>query len=385
MTDRYIDTPEGLEELCNELGGSQWLTLDTEFIREKTYYPRLCLLQVANESVVACVDPLALANLDPLLDVLYDPAITKVLHAAHQDLEILFGLRGTVPAPIFDTQIAATVLGGGDQIGYGNLVKTELGIELEKAHARADWCRRPLEQDQIKYAADDVRYLRDIYHRQFAQLVELDREEWLIDDFATLSDPERYTNSPEQAWQRIKGAGRLKGVQLAVLQQLAAWREQRAVAADRPRRWIVADAILLDIARHMPDSLTKLERIRGVEEKLIKRDGQVLLERVASGRKAPRDTWPEVKEGPRLAPEQDEVVDTLMAVLRARCRARQVSPAAVANRRDLERLVLGERDLPLLRGWRHAVAGADLQAMLEGSMALSIQEGRLAIEAAPTA
>ncbi len=382
MTDRYIDTPEGLEELCSELRDSQWLTLDTEFIREKTYYPRLCLLQVANESVVACVDPLALPSLDPLLDVLYDPAIAKVLHAAHQDLEILFGLRGSLPTPIFDTQIAATVLGGGDQVGYGNLVKSELGIELEKAHARADWCRRPLEPDQIKYAADDVRYLRDIYTRQIQKLQELDRGEWLAEDFAALSDPRRYTNPPEQAWQRIKGAGRLKGVQLSVLQQLAAWREQRAVDSNRPRRWIVADAILLDIARHMPDSRTKLERIRGVEDKLVKRDGETLLERVQSGRKAPRDTWPQVTEGPRLAPEQDEVVDTLMAVLRARCRSRQVSPAAVANRRDLERLVLGERDLPLLRGWRYAVAGEDLQAMLEGSMALSIQKGRLAIEEA---
>ncbi len=382
MTDRYIDTPEGLEELCNELRGSQWLTLDTEFIREKTYYPRLCLLQVANESVVACVDPLALPSLDPLLDVLYDPTITKVLHAAHQDLEILFGLRGAVPAPIFDTQIAATVLGGGDQVGYGNLVKAELGIELEKAHARADWCQRPLEKDQIQYAADDVRYLRDIYSRQFGQLLELDREEWLADDFAALSDSGRYTNPPEQAWQRIKGAGRLKGVQLAVLQQLAAWREQRAVASDRPRRWIVADAILLDIARQMPDSRTKLERIRGVEEKLVNRHGEALLERVESGRSAPRDIWPQAKESSRLVPEQDEVVDTLMAVLRARCRSRQVSPVAVANRRDLERLVLGERDLPLLRGWRYAVAGEDLEAMLEGSIALSIQEGRLAIDEA---
>lgn len=382
MSDRYIDTPEGLEELCSQLRGSPWLTLDTEFIREKTYYPRLCLLQVANEELVACVDPIALPDLNPLLDILFDPEVTKVLHAAHQDLEILYTLRGEVPGPIYDTQIASTMLGNGDQIGYGALVSAELGIDLEKAHARADWCRRPLEPEQIQYAADDVRYLRDIYRSQLQRLTELDRLAWLDEDFAALSDPKRYANPPETAWTRLKGAGRLKGVQLAALQQLAAWRETEASRTDRPRRWVLGDALLLDIARRMPDSRKQLERIRGMEEKLVKRHGEAILEAVRKAREIPRDQWPRIAEGPRLAPEQDEVVDALMAVLRSRCRRQHVSPSAVANRRDLEKLVLGVEDLPLLRGWRHAVAGEALRAMINGRMALSIQEGALSLDEA---
>lgn len=378
MTDLYIDTPEALDRLCDQLRGSEWLTLDTEFLREKTYLPRLCLLQIANDDVVACIDPLELPDLSPLLALLYDPNIVKVLHAAHQDLEIFFAMTGQVPAPIFDTQLAATVLGGGDQVGYGALVKAELGIDLAKAHARTEWCRRPLEPDELRYAADDVRYLCQVYHRQRDRLRELNREAWLAEDFTAMSDPARYTNPPELAWLRIKGAGRLKGGQLAVLQAVAAWREREAQSSDRPRRWVMRDEVLLDVARQQPDSRPRLERIRGVDERFVRRHGDAVLAAVREGRDTPRDQWPTISEGPRLAPEQDEVVDAMMSLLRACCRDNDVSPAAVAGRRDLEKLLLGE-DVPVVHGWRRVVAGEALLAMLKGELTLGVRNGRLQV------
>ncbi len=379
MTALYIDTPEQLDALCQQLKRHDWLTLDTEFLREKTYRPRLCLLQVANPDVIACVDPLAITDLSPLLDVLYDPAITKVLHAAHQDLEIFYEMRGEVPAPIFDTQIAATLLGQGEQIGYGNLVKIELGIELEKAHARADWCHRPLDDAQLEYAADDVRHLRDVYLSQRKQLNELGRGEWLQPDFDDLVDPARYSNPPEQAWRRLKGSNRLKGVQLAVLQALAAWREERAQQSDRPRRWIMKDDILLDMAKQMPQEIAKLKRIRGLEDGVVQRHGETLLELIADAKNLPKEQWPKPKGGKRLPLEQEPLVDVMMALLRERCRRQNISPGAVAGRRELEQMVMGETELSLLHGWRAAIAGTALQQLLEGKLALMVDNGQLEI------
>ncbi|MEN8171081.1 MAG: ribonuclease D [Pseudomonadota bacterium] len=375
----YIDTPEALDSLCAQLRNHNWLTLDTEFLREKTYRPRLCLLQVANPDVVACIDPLALPSLGPLLELFYDPAITKVLHAAHQDLEIFFDMRDAVPGPIFDTQIAATLLGQGEQIGYGALVKEVLGLELEKGHARADWCQRPLDEAQLKYAADDVRYLRDVYLSQLSRLRELEREEWLAEDFADMVSPARYSNPPQLAWQRLKGANRLRGVQLAILQQLAAWREEQAQQSNRPRRWIMKDEILLDLARHMPQNTNSMQRIRGLEEGTIKRHGKVLLQAITSGRDIPKEQWPTVKKGLRLPAQQDSLVDIMMALLRERCREQAISPGAVASRRELEKLIMGERDIPLLHGWRAAIAGESLLSLLQGELSLTVRNGQLTI------
>jgi ribonuclease D len=338
---------------------------------------------VANPGVIACIDPLALPSLEPLLELLFDPAITKVLHAAHQDLEIFYEMRGAVPAPIFDTQIAATLLGQGEQIGYGALVKEVLGVELEKAHARADWCQRPLDAAQLSYAADDVRYLRDVYLSQLAQLRKLERESWLAADFAEMVDPARYSNPPQLAWQRLKGTNRLRGEQLAVLQQLAAWREEQAQRGDRPRRWILKDEILLDLARHMPQDNAGMQRIRGLEEGAVTRHGKALLQAITLGRATPQEQWPTVKQGARLPVEQDALVDVMMALLRERCREQAISPIAVAGRRDLEKLIMGERDIPLLHGWRAVIAGNSLLALLQGELHLSVRDGRLTVQPVP--
>jgi len=375
--DLYINSTRELQQLCVRLQQHDWLTLDTEFIREKTYRPRLCLIQVANPEVVACIDPLAIDDLTPLLDILYDPKLTKVLHAARQDLEIFFELRGHLPQPIFDTQIAATLLGQGDQIGYAALVMDELGIALDKGHARTDWCQRPLDAAQLLYAADDVRHLREVYLRQYQRLETMGRLTWLEEDFNTLTDPQLYRNPPELAWQRIKGTNRLRGVQLAVLQQLAAWREERARQLDKPRRWIVGDDQLLDMSRLMPLDITQLDRLRGLEEGTKRRYAEEWFKVISEANQMPRERWPVVQEGPRLESSQEPIVDALMALLREYCDEAQVTPAAVASRRDLERLVLGDSEIPLLHGWRAAIAGEKLNAFLRGETAIAVNQGRL--------
>lgn len=376
--DLYIADTAALQELCATLQRHPWLTLDTEFIREKTYRPRLCLIQVANPDVVACIDPLAVDDLTPLLDLLYNPAITKVMHAARQDLEIFYELRGHLPQPIFDTQIAATLLGQGDQIGYAALVLEELGILLDKGHTRTDWCQRPLDEGQIRYAADDVRHLREVYQRQHQRLEAMGRLEWLAEDFNALVDPQLYRNPPELAWQRIKGANRLKGVQLAVLQRLAAWREERAQQFDKPRRWIVGDDQLLDMARLMPQDNKQLDRLRGVEDGAKRRYAEEWFTAIGEAKQLPREQWPTIKEGPRLESAQEPIIDALMALLRICCDEAQVTPAAVASRRDLERLVLGDSEVPLLHGWRAAIAGEQLSTFLRGETAITVNQGRLA-------
>lgn len=375
----YINTPDALQQLCDELSHSQWLTLDTEFIRERTYSARLCLIQIANTERVACIDPLALPDLGPLHELLFNPAITKVLHASRQDLEIFYELFGEVPAPIFDTQIAATLLGNGDQIGYGNLVKAELGIELEKGHARTDWCQRPLDEDQLAYAADDVRHLRDIYLKQVENLQAKGRDNWLDEDFNDLIQPSLYQNPPELAWRRVKGAGRLKGIQPTILKALAAWREERAQQSDKPRRWILKDDVLLDLSRLMPESKAKLGRIRGLEENTINRNGDKLLALIAQAKKTPRDEWLTIDQGKRLPADKESLVDAMMAVLRQCCAEQRISPAAVAGRKELERLAMGDTESLLLHGWRAEIAGHAIQALLRGELLISVDGGKLLV------
>ena len=279
----YLADQPALTEFCAGLRGIPWLALDTEFIREQTYYAQLCLIQVASPDRIACIDPLALPSLEPLLEILYDPAITKILHAAYQDLEIFHDLNGHVPAPVFDTQLAATALSYGDQVGYANLAWQMLGVDLEKTHTRVNWQQRPLQPEWLAYAADDVRYLGEIYQRQQALLAEQGRIGELTESFAALADPARYESLPQEAWRRVRDHRRLRrNSQQAVLRALAAWREKQAIDHDRPRRWILHDGPLLDMARRMPTDLDQLAQIRGLPTTTLRRHGQALLALIAA-------------------------------------------------------------------------------------------------------
>jgi ribonuclease D len=336
-------------------------------------------VQIATPEVTACIDPLALDDLSPLLDLIFDTRITKVMHAARQDLEIFYHLRKAVPAPVFDTQIAALLLGYPDQVGYGNLVSEMLGVNLEKKHTRADWSRRPLSQDQIRYAADDVVYLAKVYQYLLEKLGNLGRLEWLSGDFEQLTSPELYQNSPVDAWLRVKGASRLKGASLSILQALAEWREQGAQERDIPRGWLMRDDILIELARHRPDSMSSLEGIRGLGERLLKRHGEHLLGLIADAEKRAPVPFPNRDIPKRLTPSRVALVDVMMAVVRISAEKHSLSPAVLATRTQLERLVTGDADSGLMRGWRRKLVGERLQALLDGDLQLSVRKGELVL------
>jgi ribonuclease D len=376
---QYIDSAPELARFCGQLATAGWFTLDTEFLREKTYYPRLCLLQIATPDSIACIDPLALDNLDPILDLIFDAGITKVMHSARQDMEIFYHLRGAAPVNVFDTQIAALLLGYPDQIGYGSLVSEVLDVNLEKLHTRADWSLRPLTADQIDYAADDVIYLVDVYRNLHARLVERGRLAWLDEDFARLSSDALYSNPPADAWLRVKGGNRLKGAALAVLQALAGWRESLAQQRDRPRGWILRDDALIEIARHRPASVEELGRIRGLQEAFIRHNGEQLIKLIATAGRQPPTPFPDTGLRLSLAPEQDALVDVMSAVVRISGIEHALNPAVLATRKQLERLVSGDADVDVMHGWRRKLVGERLQALLNGELKLSVRNGTLVL------
>lgn len=373
----FIDSAATLAELVARLRRCAWLAVDTEFLREKTYYPKLCLVQVAIPGTVACIDPLAIDDLSPLLELLLDENVTKVFHAARQDLEIFFQLCERVPSPVFDTQVAAPLLGYPDQVGYGNLVKAVLGVNLDKLHTRADWSERPLSAGQLRYAADDVIYLMDLYRDLHDRLLARGRLDWLAGDFRKLSSETLYRTRPDDAWLKVKGGNRLNGARLAVLQALAAWREAQAMQRDRPRGWLLRDDALVDIARQRPDSMAALKKIRGLNERLLQRDGETLLGHVreAAGNKpAP---FPGKRRELPLTAAQDALLDIMMAVVRLTAAENDMNPTSLATRRQLEGLVRGDTDSEVLQGWRRPLLGERLQAMLAGETTFTIRDGKV--------
>ena len=374
---RFVDTPQALTQLCRELQTAEVIAVDTEFIREKTYFAKLCLIQVASDAVTACIDPLALDNLDELLAVLYDPAKLKLFHAAWQDLEIFYDQWGRIPAPVFDTQIASALLGFSDQIGYANLTEQLLHVQLDKSAVRTDWAQRPLSAQQLNYAADDVNYLLKLYPIILGRLAERGRTDWLEEDFAVLTDPEGYAKNADKAWQRVSGHGRLKPRQLAALQRLASWREKQARQHNKPRKWILSDDVLVTLARHLPSEYAQLAKIRGLPERLLKQSGQDIITAINDALILEDNALPSVTQKQRLSTEQECLSDTLMAYLRLLAQQNQISPASLGTRKDIEKLVRGNREIPLLHGWRGHLAGTPLLNMINGKVALTVKAGEV--------
>lgn len=374
MTIQYIDRPEQLPQLCEQIHQESWIALDTEFLREKTYYPKFCLLQIAAPGWVACVDPLAIPDLTPLLDAIYNPNITKVLHSCRQDLEIFFQITGKIPQPIFDTQIAAPLLGFQENPGYAMLVSSFLNINLSKAHTRADWSERPLSPDQIQYAADDVIYLCKIYTIMCEQLEKLGRLNWLESDFALLNNPELYQLSPENAWLKIRGKNKLTGRQLSILQTLSEWRERTAQSENKPRNWLLPDDMLLELGKLQPVTTADLAKIRNINERSMNRYGKVICELIDTARQHPPKPLHE-KDGTGKKTQQHEaILDVLSAVVRIRAEENSLNPIILATRKDLEQLLFAEEDCLLLQGWRYNMAGKELQGLLEGKYSLSLTQ-----------
>lgn len=378
MEELFVDSQEKLSNLCALIEASDVIAIDTEFLREKTYYAQLCLIQIATDEVIACVDPLNIPNLDPFLDLLYQPNRVKVLHSARQDLEIFFDLKGDLPKPIFDTQVAATLLGYGDQLGYANLVKAMLSKPIDKEHSRTDWSKRPLDDAQVHYAMNDVRYLIPIFRQQKKRLSEKGREQWLKADFDTLTDKALYSPEPEQLWKRVKGTRILKRGQLTVLQQLSMWREQRAKEWNRPRKWVLPDDVLVDIARRCPASMQALEKIRGWSN-YIKKSANEILKLIEKAKSLPESQWPVADRAKPLTVQQEALVDLLMSVIRMRALENDVTPAVLLTRKELENLVLGERNLAVLSGWRQELIGKELLECIAGKKLISVKEQRIVI------
>lgn len=279
----FIDSDSALTQICGQLQGCSWLAVDTEFERVNTYYPELCLLQMVGNGMTVVIDPLAIANLEPIYEVLYATSILKVFHAARQDLEIFFHVKGKVPVPLFDTQIAAAALGHDQHIGYANLIWEILGVELAKTQTRTNWKRRPLSRSQIKYAADDVIYLAQVYEVLLAKLNASGQLSSLDEEFNALTKPEVYLPAPETMWLKIRAARNLDEKALAVFQQLAAWREITARAENLPRGWVLHDNTLIEMARLLPASREDLSRISGMREQVVERHGETLVEIIGRG------------------------------------------------------------------------------------------------------
>lgn len=373
----YVDSTDKLQQLCLSIKDAPTLILDTEFVREKTYRAKLCLLQIATDDIVACVDPVAISDISPLMNIINEQSKLKVLHAARQDYEIFYDLTGQLPQPLFDTQLAASLLGYGEQVGYASLVSKILGIQLDKAHTRTDWSKRPLSEAQIKYASDDVVYLRQLYPLLTQQLKEKGREDWLNEEFDSLCQKELYLTKLDDAWQRVKGINRLRPRQLAAAKNLSHWREEMAIKKDLPRRWIISDDILLAIVQLLPKNKSQLESIANIKKAFIDKSGDTVLNCVKKALELDNASLPSVKKPERLTAEQEIVADLLLIQLKIIANNQNISVSNIANRKMLEKLIKGEKDIALLKGWRYQLAGKKIQDLYNNKFALHIENNKV--------
>jgi ribonuclease D len=358
-----ITTTAELSATLARLAPGDFVALDTEFMRESTYFPKLCLIQAATAGACAVLDPLALPDLAPFWEFLGSRQRIKVLHAARQDLEVLATATRDqpVPGPIFDTQIAAALLGYPAQIGYGSLVAERLGHTLAKGHTRTDWTRRPLTPEQLQYAEDDVRYLVPLYLDLRAALEAAGRLEWLHEETRELEQLELQRTDPDAAWRRLKGLDRLPPQQRATAKLLAQWREAAAVKHDKPRGWILADDALREIAERLPATLRDLEGIRNLPPGVVRRRGEELLALIERARGEAANEAA-ASNPPRPQPQQLALVTKLMNVAREIAQHAKINAEVLATRRDIEQLVFARRTEHLLNGWRRDVIGEPLLA-----------------------
>ena len=366
MSSTMFTTPAQISALAARLAAAPAVALDTEFMRERTYRAQLCLLQLADARGPLCVDPLAGAPLTPLAAALAPPVGTatpvKIMHACRQDIEVLLPALGMV-RPVFDTQIAAALCGMPAQIGYAELVRRQLGIQLPKGQTRTDWAQRPLSEAQVDYALDDVRYLAQLRESLMEQLDNLGRGAWLTEELAGLEDPGAYLVDPQQAWLRVRSLKGLDPDRARLAQAIAAWREQRASTRNQPRGWILDDAVMRDIVIRAPRAMEDLAAIPDIQQGFLKHSGERVLQLIQeAGLPVP---LPPLPPRPPVDPAQMAVVKKLSAVLQAMAAELKLAPEVLATRRDLEQLADGRRDgAAVLTGWRRAVIGEALLAAL---------------------
>lgn len=377
----YVDTPEALRALVDRFRQAPLVGIDTEFMRERTYFAKLCLVQVSTAEESAIIDPIAVTDLSPLCELLTDRKVLKVLHAGTQDLEIFYRICGESTAPVFDTQVAATLAGFPQQVGYGALVHELLGVKLDKGDTYTDWGKRPLSTTQIEYALNDVRYLPEVHKLLTERLADGNRLAWLADDFSDLEAEETYQLDETALWRRVKRVSSLNRRQLAIAREVTAWREREAMRRDVPRRWVLGDESIVEVARRAPATVDDAYAIRGVGDKVGRGAMSGLLAAVQAGVSCAEDDLPSLPKRKRPTGDVDGPVDLMVALVRLRARQNGVAMPLLASRDDLERLAAGERDSsPLLEGWRRTMVGNELVELIDGEISLSVSDGELVVQ-----
>ncbi len=377
----YVTDQRALESLCHTLRQSPRLALDTEFVGEDTFIPRLELIQVATAATAAVIDFPAVqasGSLDVFWELICDAKIEKIVHAGRQDLDLFAIHAGQIPKPFFDTQVAAAMVGYGAQVAYANLVQRLHGTKLAKAHTFTNWSARPLSDDQIAYALEDVEFLLSIHTHLQDRLSTLGRLEWVSEEFARLETAVgEKSREPQERYQRIRGWDTLKPKGAAVLRELAAWREAEARRRNVPRGRVMRDEVLLQLARHPPKSVNELRGLRGVHSSEVDRHGGQLLATITSALALPPSAWPEVPRERKPDPESTGIVELLQAVLKARAAEEGIAPTMLATSADLQTLVEAKQsrtalDVPILRGWRRQLAGDLLLQVLDGAVTITV-------------
>jgi ribonuclease D len=378
---RIVQTTDELRALTQELAGAPYLALDTEFMRDQTYWPKLCLIQIAAPGTSAIIDPLAEGmDLTPFYDLLRQPGVVKVLHAARQDLEIFSQQGGVIPEPLFDTQIAAMVCGFGDAASYETLARKLAKVEIDKSARYSDWSHRPLSKRQLEYAMADVTHLCTIYEAMTQMLARTGRASWVEEEIAALRDPGLYRLDPKEAWRRLKPRTSNKRF-LAMLAALAEWREREAQTRDMPRGRVLKDEALTEIAAHPPENAEALERIRAVPKGFAaSRLGKGLLEAIELGRHAAPPDGIEPRQPQRRREPSPAAIDLLKTLLRLKAEEVGVAPRLIADSDDIEKLAAQEDDgVAALHGWRADVFGKDALALRKGELAIALENGRAVV------
>ena len=364
-----------LADFCARLSSAEYVTVDTEFMRESTFWPILCLVQVAGPDEAECIDAQAPGiDLTPLYELMADESVLKVFHAGRQDLEIFYHAMGKVPHPVFDTQLAAMVCGLGDQIGYENLLAQTIGVTVDKSSRFTDWSRRPLTDKQLNYAMGDVTHLRPVYEKLAERMEKTGRAHWLDEEMAVLCAPGTYKAEPEDAWRRIKGRGGKGKRYLAILIEVTAWREREAQRRDIPRNRMLRDEAIQEIASHAPQKTETLGHVRGISAKMAEgSSGQAILKAIQDGIARPEHSLPARPERPeRLPPGLGPLTDLLKVLLKLNCEKQNVAARLVASGDDLERIAADDdADVRALKGWRREIFGEDALALKAGKIALA--------------
>ncbi|MFT8491090.1 ribonuclease D [Gluconobacter oxydans] len=376
-----LTSSEEVARICEKLQNEPFVTIDTEFVRERTYWPELCLVQLAGTEDVVLIDTLAPGiDLAPLGALLAKPDCTKVFHAARQDLEIFLHIFDRLPVSVFDTQVAAMVAGFGDQVGYDSLVGAITGRSIDKAHRFSDWSARPLSKAQIAYAAADVTHLRTVYDALRKQLAEQDRLHWADSEQAILTEEKTFRPDPRRLWEKLKARTSNRRM-LGILREVTAWREHEAQNADIPRQRVIRDESLLEIAAVHPDTVEALSRIRGVTRGFAEgKMGKGLLEAIRIAQELPESELPKAPSKSDRPRPSTALVALLRVLLAAKCEQHKVAPRLVASSDDLDLIALGETDVGALKGWRRELFGLDAQALVRGEIALAVVNGLVELQ-----